>query len=56
MLVAGEDYLGMTKAIKQLYEQPKLFKSLSISASERAKRQVAKNIVVQEELGIFAND
>lgn len=53
VIAGSEDYLGMAAGIKRLYETPSDFTRLSDSAGKRARKQVAKEKIVKEELTIF---
>lgn len=50
ILAPSEDYLEMTAGIEKLYREPELFEMMSKNASERVKRQTAKeHTIVREE-------
>jgi glycosyltransferase involved in cell wall biosynthesis len=56
MLVEGEDWEGMAKAVLTLVENPELFIRLSRSAAKRVRDQTGSNIVIQQEIDLIMGD
>jgi FkbM family methyltransferase len=56
ILAGAEDYLGMAEGIKMLYRDQEKFAVMSISAAERARKQVGKKHIVCEELALIAGE
>lgn len=54
ILADAEDHVGMAEGIKALYFNPDKFAAMSISAAERARKQVGKKHIVCEELALIA--
>lgn len=53
ILVDGEDYKGLSEAIYLLVNNPDLFSSLSSEAAARARAQVSKYRIIDQELEVF---
>ncbi len=55
ILVAGENYEGLAKGIKTLYNDPQLFNVLSKKAAERVRNQSGYSSTIQKELHLIQN-
>ena len=53
ILVPGEDYKAMAKAIENLYHNPEQFQSLSQSAAKRVRMQTDSEIIIRKELELL---
>jgi glycosyltransferase involved in cell wall biosynthesis/spore maturation protein CgeB len=53
ILVPGEDYKAMAKAIENLYHNPEKFQSLSQSAAKRVRIQTDSKIIIRKELKLL---
>ena len=53
ILVPGEDYKAMAKAIENLYHNPEQFQSLSRSAAKRVRMQTDSEIIIRKELELL---
>ncbi|NFM09426.1 glycosyltransferase [Clostridium botulinum] len=55
ILVDGEDYMGMAKGIKKLYDSPDYFLHLSKNAAERIRKQTSKEFTINKEINVINN-
>lgn len=53
MLVDADDYVAMADAVELLYRKPELFRTLSINASERVRRQSGLANTILKEIRII---
>tara|TARA_Y100001001_G_scaffold163790_1_gene193873 strand:+ start:16089 stop:20549 length:4461 start_codon:yes stop_codon:yes gene_type:complete len=53
VLAKGDDYIGMAEGIKKIFLNAERFKEKSKAAAKRARVQVSKTKVVEEEIDVF---
>lgn len=53
VLVPGENFKSMAKAIERLYQNPDEFQTISKSAAERVRKQTDSTIIIEKELKLL---